>query len=348
MDMTFSIFVGVFSVVVALVILIMSFFTVDTAQAAIVQRFGKFARIAHAGLNLKVPMADRVVAYVDLKVQQVIVALETKTKDNVFVRIPVAVQYQVLPDKIYDAFYKLDNPTRQIEAFVLNVILGHVPGMTLDEVFEKQGEISSVVARELGADMAGFGYRIYKALVTNIEPDVKVKSAMNDINAAQREQEAAKARGEADKIIVVKKAEAEAESKALQGKGIAGQRAAIIEGLSQSIDTFKQTIEGSNARDVMTLVLITQYLDTLKEVGAQAKTNTILLPHSPGGMSDIFSQMQQAIAVGNIAGGHFTPHPTAPGTPTPQHPHPGAPMAHHPAPPAPHPPVNVSVAKVGE
>jgi regulator of protease activity HflC (stomatin/prohibitin superfamily) len=301
------------------------FFTVDTAEAAIVQRFGKFSRVAHAGLNFRVPLVDRVSYMIDLKVQQVVVAVTTKTKENVFVRIPVAVQFQVLPDRIYDAYYKLDDPRRQIEAFVLNVILGHVPRMTLDEVFERQAEISVVVTRELSSDMAGFGYRIYKALVTNIEPDEKVKSAMNDINAAQREQEASKARGEADKILVVKRAEAEAESKTLQGRGIAGQRAAIIEGLRQSFENFRQSVEGATARDVLMMVLTTQYLDTIKEIGIQAKTNTILLPHSPGGLADIFAQLQQAVAVGSIVAQEGAlprgdPHPHAASLPRPSPP----------------------------
>jgi regulator of protease activity HflC (stomatin/prohibitin superfamily) len=300
------------AVALGVVIILRGFFTVDTAEAAIVQRFGKFSRVAHAGLNFAIPLVDRVVYIIDLKVQQVVVAVTTKTKENVFVRIPVAVQFQVLADRIYDAYYKLDDPSRQIEAFVMNVILGHVPRMTLDEVFEKQAEISMVVARELSSDMAGFGYRIYKALVTNIEPDEKVKSAMNDINAAQREQEASKARGEADKILVVKKAEAEAESKTLQGKGIAGQRAAIIDGLRHSFETFRQSVDGATARDVLMMVLTTQYLDTIKEIGAQAKTNTILLPHSPGGLADIFAQIQQAVAVGNIVGQGAPPGPGSP------------------------------------
>ncbi len=304
----------ILAAVVVLGILFRAFFTVDTAEAAIVQRFGKFSRVAHAGLNFRIPVAERVVYMIDLRVQQVVVSVTTKTKENVFVRIPVAIQFQVLPDRIYDAYYKLDDPRRQIEAFVLNVILGHVPRMTLDEVFERQGEISSVVAKELASDMAGFGYRIYKALVTNIEPDEKVKSAMNDINAAQREQEASKARGEADKILVVKKAEAEAESKTLQGKGIAGQRAAIIDGLRQSFETFRQSVDGATSRDVLMMVLTTQYLDTIKEIGAQAKTNTILLPHSPGGLTDIFAQLQEAVAVGNIVGREGAPLLPATGT----------------------------------
>jgi regulator of protease activity HflC (stomatin/prohibitin superfamily) len=218
-------------VVVALQIVFGSFFTVNTAQVAVVTRFGKFLRIADAGLNWKLPFFDAVASKISLRVNQITLTMETKTKDNVFVTIPISVQNRVRPDKVYDAFYKLADPTAQIKSYVEQVILGHVPGMTLDEVFASQSSIAAAVKKELDEDMSGFGYEIVNVLVTDIVPDAKVKSAMNDINAAQREQVAANARGEAEKILVVKKAEAEAESKALQGQGIANQRKAIIEGL---------------------------------------------------------------------------------------------------------------------
>ena len=194
-------------------------FTVPTAKAAIVQRFGKFVRVAGAGLNFKVPWIEQVVAKVDLRVQQLDVKMETKTKDNVFVAIPVSIQYHVLPDAVYEAYYKLSDPKEQIGSFVFNVILGHVPKMNLDEAFEQQNAIATAVKQELDGVMAGFGYGIVKALVTDIIPDPKVKAAMNDINAARREQEAANARGEAEKILKVKQAEAEAHEQAASGTG---------------------------------------------------------------------------------------------------------------------------------
>ncbi|MGB7098535.1 MAG: SPFH domain-containing protein, partial [Xanthobacteraceae bacterium] len=197
-----------------LVIVLGSFFTVSTAQVAVITRFGKFRRVAEPGLNWKWPIIDKVAGKVSLRVNQIDLTMETKTKDNVFVTIPISVQNRVRPEKIYDAFYKLTNPMEQIQSYVEQVILGHVPGMTLDEVFASQSGIATAVKQELDADMAAFGFEIVNVLVTDIVPDAKVKSAMNDINAAQREQVAANARGEAEKILVVKKAEAEAESKA--------------------------------------------------------------------------------------------------------------------------------------
>ncbi len=277
------------------------FFTVATARAAIVQRFGKFVRVAGAGLNFKLPWVEQVAARVDLRVQQLDVKMETKTKDNVFVSIPVSVQYHVLPDRVYEAYYKLSDPKEQIASFVFNVILGHVPKMNLDdEAFEQQNDIATAVKQELDGVMAGFGYGIVKALVTDIIPDPKVKAAMNDINAARREQEAANARGEAEKILKVKQAEAEAESKQLQGQGIANQRKAIIDGLRESVEAFKASVEGTTAKDVMVLVLLTQYFDTLKEIGASAHSNTIMMPHSPGGMADFFEQVRNAVTAGEL------------------------------------------------
>jgi len=278
-----------------------SFFTVRTAEIAVITRFGKFLRIAEPGLNWKWPFIDAVSGKVSLRVSQITLTMETKTKDNVFVTIPISVQARVRAENVYDAFYKLTNPAEQIQSYVEQVILGHVPGMTLDEVFASQSSIAAAVKKELDADMAGFGYEIVNVLVTDIIPDAKVKSAMNDINAAQREQVAANARGEAEKILVVKKAEAEAESKALQGQGIANERKAIVEGLRVSIEQFQESVKGSTASEVMQLVLITQYFDTLKTIGDNGKTNTLFLAHSPGAVKDVADQIMQSMLVAQRA-----------------------------------------------
>ena len=282
-------------------VLLGSFFTVSTAQVAVVTRFGRFLRIAEPGLNWKWPIIDTLAGRVSLRVNQISLTMETKTKDNVFVTIPISVQNRVRPEKVFDAFYKLSNPTEQIQSYVEQVILGHVPGMTLDEVFASQSGIAAAVKKELDADMAAFGYEIVNVLVTDIVPDAKVKSAMNDINAAQREQVAANARGEAEKILVVKKAEAEAESKALQGQGIANQRKAIFEGLQGSIEAFQRAIGSVSTSDVMQLVLITQYFDTIKSIGEMDKTNTLFLTHSPGAVKDVADQIMQSMIIADRA-----------------------------------------------
>ena len=300
MDLLILIPLAVF-VIFGLSLILGSFFTVNTSQVAIITRFGKFLRVAEAGLNWKTPYIDTVAGLVSLRVNQINLTMETKTKDNVFVTIPISVQNRVRPEKVYDAFYKLSDPVAQIKSYVEQVILGHVPSMTLDEVFASQSSIAAAVKQELDSDMAAFGYEIVNVLVTDIVPDAKVKSAMNDINAAQREQVAATARGEADKILVVKKAEAEAESKALQGQGIANQRKAIVEGLQVSIEQFQKAVEGATSKDVMQLVLVTQYFDTLKSIGENDKTNTLFLAHSPGAVKEVSDQILNSMLVAQNA-----------------------------------------------
>ena len=279
----------------ALAMLASAFFTVEQRTTAIVQRFGKFLREAGPGIRVKVPYIDRVVGRVNLRVQQLDVEIETKTEDNVFVRMVVAVQYFVLPEKAYDAFYKLEDANRQITSFVFDVVRAQVPKIKLDDVFEKKDDIANIVKSELAQVMEGFGYGILKALVTDIDPDAKVKESMNEINAAQRMRVAATERGEADRILKVKAAEGEAQSKALQGRGIADQRQAIVAGLRDSVDEFRKSVPGTTAKDVMNLVLMTQYFDMLKEIGASSRSNAILIPHSPGNLTSLTEQMRNAM-----------------------------------------------------
>lgn len=272
-------------------------YTVEQQTVAVVEQFGRFSRIATPGLNFIIPIVERIAGRISLRVQQLNIKAETKTKDNVFVAVIVSVQYNVLPEKVYDAFYKLNDPELQINSYVFDVIRARVPQINLDDLFEKKDEIALAVKEELNDTMEKFGFGIINTLVTDIEPDHKVKDAMNEINAAQRIKVAAIEKGEADKILKVKAAEAEAESKALQGKGIADQRRAIIEGLRESVDGFQKNVPGSTAHDVMNLVLMTQYFDTLKDIGSHS--NTILVPHSPGGLNDIASQIRDSIIIGN-------------------------------------------------
>lgn len=288
-----------FIVVFITIFLISGLFVVRQQTAAIVERFGGFNKISSAGLNFKIPLIDRVAGRLSLRVQQLDVRVETKTKDNVFVFVIVSVQYFVIPEKVKDAFYRLQNAEAQITSYVYDVVRAQVPGITLDNVFETKDDIAQAVKLELEQTMDDFGYGIVKTLVTDIDPDANVKASMNQINAAQRLRVAAVEEAEAEKIRVVKAAEAEAESKALQGKGIADQRTAIVNGLQESVTDFQNSVEGTSAQDVMNLVLMTQYFDTLKDVGTQSGSNTILLPHSPSGMHDISEQLRNAMITAN-------------------------------------------------
>jgi len=294
-QLTTYIFGAAVLTVAAAALLFSVFFTVQQRTTAIVQRLGKFMREAGPGIQVKIPFIDRVAGRVNLRVQQLDVEIETKTEDNVFVRMVVAVQYYVLPEKVYDAFYKLDNASRQITSFVFDVVRAQVPKIKLDDVFEKKDDIANIVKSELAQVMEGFGYGILKALVTDIDPDAKVKESMNEINAAQRMRVAATERGEADRILKVKSAEGDAQSKALQGRGIADQRQAIVAGLRDSVDEFRKSVPGTTAKDVMNLVLMTQYFDMLKEIGASSRTNAILIPHSPGNLTSLTEQMRNAM-----------------------------------------------------
>jgi len=282
-----------------LAIAFFSLFTVGQQSAAVVQRFGKFVRIANPGLNILIPFVEKVVGVVNLRVDQLDVKVETKTEDNVFLHVLVSVQFCVQPDRVYEAFYKLQDPARQITSFVFDVVRAKVPKIKLDDVFEKKDEIAIAVKEQLEEVMSDFGYGIIKTLVTDIDPDKKVKESMNEINAAQRMRVAASEKGEADRILKVKAAEAEAQSKALQGKGMADQRKAIILGLKESVADFKESLPGTTEQDVLNLVLMTQYFDTIKDLGASSNNNTIMIPHSPSSVADIMQQITNAIVTAN-------------------------------------------------
>jgi regulator of protease activity HflC (stomatin/prohibitin superfamily) len=278
-----------------------TFFTVSQQTVSVVERLGKFVRIAGAGLNFKIPFIETVSGRMSLRVLQLDMPVETKTKDNVFVKVAVSVQYHVKIDKIYDAFYKLTNPSAQITSFIFDVVRAQVPKMDLDDVFEKKDTIALAVKEELSELMSDFGYDIVKALVTDIDPDAKVKTAMNEINEQQRLRVAAEQKGEAEKILVVKRAEAEAQSMRLQGQGIADQRKAIVEGLKESINEFQETVPGTSSLDVMNLVLVTQYYDTLKEIGANNKSSTLLLPSIPDGNNTFANTLRESVITGQLA-----------------------------------------------
>ncbi len=298
-------FLGVLSIVfwlvvafLAIVAIFSGFFTVQQQSRAIVERFGRYLRTAKPGLNFKVPYIDYVVQRVSLRVQQLPVEVETKTLDNVFVKLFVAVQYRVIEGSEADSYYKLQDHVEQIKSYVLDVVRAKVPKMNLDEVFERKDDVGVAVKTELDVSMKIYGFEIPNALVTDVNPADNVKAAMNEIQTQQRLQVAAAAKGEANKILVVKNAEAEAESKRLQGEGIAKQRRAIVDGLRESIAAFTEAVGGVSEREVLNLVLLTQYFDTLKEIGISAGSKVILTPHAPGGMSDLNQQLSAAIITG--------------------------------------------------
>ena len=283
----------------ALIFLLLFFglFTVKQQTAYIIERFGKFRNIRWAGLQFKIPIIDRIAARLSLRIQQLDVVVETKTQDDVFVHLKISVQYQILQDKVYDAYYRLQNPHEQLTAYIFDLVRAEIPKMILDDVFEKKDEIAIAVKNDLKEAMLDYGYDIVKALVTDIDPDGSVKEAMNRINAAEREKVAAQHEGDAQRILIVERAKAEAESKRLQGKGIADQRREIARGLEESVDTLNKA--GINPQEASALIVITQHYDTLQSIGADSSSNLILLPNNPTAASSMLNDMTASLLAAN-------------------------------------------------
>jgi len=281
-------------------ILLLFIFTVKQQTAAIIERFGKFLSIRQSGLQFKIPIFDRIAGRINLKIQQLDVMVETKTKDDVFVKLKISVQFQVLKEKVYDAFYKLENPHDQITSYVFDVVRAEVPKMKLDDVFERKDDVAIAVKKELNDAMNNYGYDIIKTLVTDIDPDVQVKEAMNRINAAEREKVAAEYEAEASRIKIVAKARAEAESKRLQGQGIADQRREIARGLEESVDVLNNV--GINSQEASALIVVTQHYDTLQSLGEETNSNLILLPNSPQAGSNMLNEMIASFVASNQIG----------------------------------------------
>jgi regulator of protease activity HflC (stomatin/prohibitin superfamily) len=284
----------------AFVLLFGIFFIVKQQSAAIVERFGRFVGVRQSGLQLKIPIIDRVAGRVSLRIQQLDVVVETKTKDDVFVKIKVSVQYKVIKDKVYEAFYKLDFPQDQITSYVFDVVRAEVPKMILDDVFEKKDDVAIAVKGELNDAMVNYGFDIIKTLVTDIDPDAQVKDSMNRINASEREKVAAQFEGDAQRILIVERAKAEAESKRLQGQGIADQRREIARGLEDSVKVLNGV--NINSQEASALIVVTQHYDTLQSVGSASNSNLILMPNSPQAGSEMLNNMVASFTASNQIG----------------------------------------------
>ncbi|MFZ9673731.1 MAG: SPFH domain-containing protein [Flavobacteriaceae bacterium] len=289
-----------FIYLIAFIVLFSSFFIVKQQTSVIIERFGRFLSIRNSGLQMKIPLVDRIAGKVSLKIQQLDVIVETKTKDDVFVKLKVSVQYVVIKEKVYEAFYKLEYPHDQITSYVFDVVRAEVPKMKLDDVFVKKDDIAIAVKRELQEAMLDYGYDIIKTLVTDIDPDAQVKAAMNRINASEREKVAAQYEGDAARILIVEKAKAEAESKRLQGQGIADQRREIARGLEESVEVLNRV--GINSQEASALIVVTQHYDTLQSIGEATQSNLILLPNSPQAGSDMLNNMVASFSASNQIG----------------------------------------------
>ncbi|MAK01242.1 MAG: SPFH domain-containing protein [Flavobacteriaceae bacterium] len=285
---------------IGLLLLFFTFFIVKQQSAAVVERFGKFVSIRQSGLQIKIPIIDSVAGRLSLRIQQLDVVVETKTKDDVFVKLKVSVQFKVIKEKVYDAFYKLDNPADQITSFIFDVVRAEVPKLILDDVFIKKDDVAIAVKSEIQEAMTEYGFQIIKTLVTDIDPDAQVKESMNRINASEREKVAAQFEGEAQKILIVERAKAEAESKRLQGQGIADQRREIARGLEDSVKVLNGV--DINSQEASALIVVTQHYDTLQSVGSSSNSNLILMPNSPQAGSEMLNNMVASFTASNQIG----------------------------------------------
>lgn len=298
MDFIFS-FAGILLPLIFIgVVVFMSATVVEQQTVGLVERFGQFNRTLTSGLNFIIPFIETVKVQ-NMRVMQIPVPVETKTKDNVFIKTTITVQFFVIPEKVYESFYKLQNPATQISAYIFDSVRSVVPKMTLDDFFDKKDEIADVIKKELSETMDKFGYQIERALVTDIEPDAKVKESMNQINAAERLKKANEQMGEANKILVVKNAEADAEAKRQQGLGIAQQRMEILKGFQEAISSFKTEHGDVSTDEIMKLMLMTQYLDALKSIGSE--NSVLMVPHGPGHLASISEEMIMALKMNDMS-----------------------------------------------
>ena len=292
------IYIDIFVYSLILFLILKSIMIIPERQSWVIQRLGKFSRISQPGLKFKIPFIEIIASKENLRIQQLDVDVETKTLDNVFVILKISVQYRIVDSKVYEAFYELDDPHAQIASYIFDEVRAEVPKLGLDDVFAKKDNIALAVRDNITTQMDKYGYKIVKTLITDINPDELVKASMNKINAATRDKEAAFQEAEGEKIRIVKRAEAEADSKRLSGEGIAQQRLEIVRGFKESVEDFQKALQEVDPQEIMQFVLMTQYFDTLTSIGANENNNTIMVPHSPGGMKDFQQQIIEGTFVG--------------------------------------------------
>ena len=283
---------------IILFLLLKSIMIIPERQSWVIQRLGKFSRISQPGLKFKIPFIEAIASKENLRIQQLDVDVETKTLDNVFVILKISVQYRIIDSKVYEAFYELDDPHGQIASYIFDEVRAEVPKLGLDDVFGKKDDIALAVRDNISSQMGQYGYKIVKTLITDINPDELVKASMNKINAATRDKEAAYQEAEGEKIRIVKRAEAEADSKRLSGEGIVAQRLEIVRGFKESVEDFQKALQDVDPQEIMQFVLMTQYFDTLTAIGANENNNTVMVPHTPGGMKDFQQQIIEGTFVG--------------------------------------------------
>ena len=298
-------------VVIVLAVLCASIFIVPQQQAYIIERFGKYNKVQFAGIHAKIPFVDRISTKTNMRVSQLNVQLETKTLDNVFVTVVASTQFRVNPENVATAYYELRDPAGQLRSYMEDALRSAIPALSLDDAFARKDDVAFDVQKTVGTEMARFGFTVVKTLITAIDPSPQVKSAMDSINAAQREKEATRQRAEAQRIQIETQAAAEAEKTRLQGEGQANYRREIASGIVDQIKSLQAV--GMNIGDVNNVVLFNQYLDVLRSLSESNNSKTVVLPAStPGGYQDMYSQITQAMVTANETAERsaYTPKPS--------------------------------------
>ena len=282
-------------IVIVVLLLCSALYVVPQQQAYIIERFGKFHKVQYAGLRMKIPFVDRIAQKTNMRVSQLNVKLETKTLDNVFVTVVASTQFRVAPEAVATAYYELQDPAGQLRSYMEDALRSAIPALTLDDAFARKDDVAADVQKTVGTEMSRFGFTVVKTLITAIDPSPQVKNAMDSINAAQREKEATRQRAEAQRIQIETQAAAEAEKTRLQGEGQANYRREIANGIVDQIKSLQAV--GMDITDVNNVVLFNQYLDVMRSLSESQNTKTVVLPAStPGGYSDLYSQITQALA----------------------------------------------------
>ena len=282
-------------IVIVVLLLCSALYVVPQQQAYIIERFGKFHKVQYAGLRMKIPFVDRIAQKTNMRVSQLNVKLETKTLDNVFVTVVASTQFRVAPESVATAYYELQDPAGQLRSYMEDALRSAIPALTLDDAFARKDDVAADVQKTVGTEMSRFGFTVVKTLITAIDPSPQVKNAMDSINAAQREKEATRQRAEAQRIQIETQAAAEAEKTRLQGEGQANYRREIANGIVDQIKSLQAV--GMDITDVNNVVLFNQYLDVMRSLSESQNTKTVVLPAStPGGYSDLYSQITQALA----------------------------------------------------
>jgi len=286
-------------VIIGAVLLLSMIRIVPQNHVAVVEFLGKYQRTLSAGLNFVIPILERVSVQVNLAIRNFLFELDAVSKDKVQVRLKSNLIYAVSVGKVTQYWYELTDPKQTIASFVENYVRSFVATQTHEELLEKREEISAYLVQHLNEKFMAWGIIIHGYQLMDIVFPTVITDAMSRVVASQRLREAAMNEAEATKVRVVKEAEAEKESRVLLGEGVAGERQAIIDGLKRSIDDMKG-IPGLNTHEVMNLIVMSQYFDTVKAIGMSQNSKVMFIDPAPEGANNMLQQLSAALEANKV------------------------------------------------